>query len=186
MDSLARQAKPPDPRGLDSARTGSPWAWWRARTHEPRPTRRHCCRDDSSSAQSGRDGNDGGHRRAGRPLVTSKSPAQRCIGPPSCDDSPEASAARNDRRTRPVIRTPTIRPCRFCGVRIGGLWTAVVGGGRPRSVDQLEVDVEGTVGFGGAAVAGGKRDPVFGCCSSDERVVNSAAGNAERCQPGMQ
>ena len=54
------------------------------------------------------------------------------------------------------------------------------------SVDQLEVNVEGAVGLGGPAIAGGKRDPVFGCRGGDEGIVDGAAGDAERCQPGME
>jgi hypothetical protein len=55
-----------------------------------------------------------------------------------------------------------------------------------RSIDQFEVNVEGAVGLCGPAIAGGKRDPMFGCRSGDEGIVNGAAGQAERCQPGME
>jgi hypothetical protein len=55
MDSLAWQARPADPRGLDSAGIGSPRSAVRARAHELRPARRSCRCDDRSSAQSGPD-----------------------------------------------------------------------------------------------------------------------------------
>jgi len=51
-----------------------------------------------------------------------------------------------------------------------------------RSIDQFEVNVEVVVGLGGPAIAGGKRDPVFGCRGGDEGIVNGAAGDAERRQ----
>jgi len=73
MDSMASQARPPNPCGLDPAGIGSPRSQERARAHEPRPARRYCRCDDRSSAQSGADGNDGEYRRPGRPLVTCKS-----------------------------------------------------------------------------------------------------------------
>jgi hypothetical protein len=44
------------------------------------------------------------------------------------------------------------------------------------SIDQFEVNVEGAVGLGGPAIAGGKRDPVFGCRGGDEGIVSGAAG----------
>ena len=70
MDSLAWEARPADPRGLDPAGIGSPRPGLRAGAHEPRPARRSCRCDDGSSAQSGPDRNDGRYRRSGRPLVT--------------------------------------------------------------------------------------------------------------------
>jgi hypothetical protein len=73
MDSLAWQARPADPRGLDPAGTGSPRPAVRARAHEPRPARRSCRGDDGSAAQHGPDRNDGRYRRSGRPLVTCES-----------------------------------------------------------------------------------------------------------------
>jgi hypothetical protein len=54
MDSLAWQARPADPRGLDTAGTGSPRSGVPARTHEPIPARRSRRCDDGLSAQSGR------------------------------------------------------------------------------------------------------------------------------------
>ncbi len=55
-----------------------------------------------------------------------------------------------------------------------------------RLLQELEVDVEGAVGLGGAAIAGGQGDPVFGCRGGDEGVVDSAPRDAKRCQPGME
>ena len=49
-----------------------------------------------------------------------------------------------------------------------------------RRIDELEAYVEGAVGLGGPAVAGGQRDSVLGHRSGDGCVVDGAAGDAER------
>src|SRR5487761_957072 len=53
-------------------------------------------------------------------------------------------------------------------------------------IDELEVDIEGTVSLGGPAITRGKGDSVFGRRSGDEGVVGRTTRDAERRQPGMQ
>ena len=45
-----------------------------------------------------------------------------------------------------------------------------------RSIDQFEVDVEGTVGLGGPAIAGGERDPI-GPCAAVEKTTSASSGS---------